>query len=45
LPAEARIDSLPQLEIAARGDNGIDYDAARARLGLPALAATSGFPS
>lgn len=45
LPTEARIDSLSQLEIAARGDNGIDYDAARARLGLPALAATSGFPS
>jgi GT2 family glycosyltransferase len=45
LPTEARIDSLPQLEIAARGDNGIDYDAARARLGLPALVATSGFQS
>jgi GT2 family glycosyltransferase len=42
LPAEARIGSLLQLEIAARGDSGIDYDAARARLGLPALAPNSG---
>jgi GT2 family glycosyltransferase len=37
LPAEARILSLPGLEAAARGANGVDYDVARARLGLPAL--------
>jgi hypothetical protein len=34
---EARIASLPELAAAARGDTGIDYDAARARLGLPLL--------
>jgi hypothetical protein len=38
LPAEVRIGSLLQLEIAARGNTGIDYDAARAGVGLPALA-------
>jgi GT2 family glycosyltransferase len=37
LAAEARIGSLAELEAAARGDGGVDYDAARARLGLPAL--------
>lgn len=37
LPAEARIGSLAELEIAARGDNGVDYDAGRARLGLQPL--------
>lgn len=29
IPHEARIKSLPELEIAARGDTGIDYDAIR----------------
>ena len=44
--AEARIGSLPALEAAARGDNGVDYDAARARLGLPAcLGRAGGFGS
>jgi glycosyltransferase involved in cell wall biosynthesis len=38
LSAEARIDSLGALEAAARGDDGTDYDAARAQLGLPVLA-------
>ena len=37
LPAEARIRSLIELGVAARGDNGVDYDAARALLGRPAL--------
>jgi hypothetical protein len=37
LPAEARITSLVELEAAARGDNGVDYDAARAQLGRPVL--------
>jgi GT2 family glycosyltransferase len=37
LPAEARIGSLAELEAAARGDNGVDYDAVRARLGLQPL--------
>jgi len=37
LPDEARILSLPALEAAARGTNGVDYDTARARLGLPSL--------
>jgi len=37
LPDEARILSLPALEAAALGTNGVDYDAARARLGLPSL--------
>ena len=37
LPAEARISSLMELEVAARGDCGVDYDAARALLGRPAL--------
>lgn len=37
LPPEARIGSLMDLEAAARGDNGVDYDAARARLGLRPL--------
>jgi GT2 family glycosyltransferase len=35
LPEEARIETLPALAAAARG--GADYDAARAKLGLPAL--------
>jgi hypothetical protein len=29
IPPDARIISLVELEIAARGDNGIDYDAVR----------------
>ena len=38
IPIEARIDSLPALEVAARGGNGIDYDAVRRMIpGLPAL--------
>lgn len=37
LPAEARILSLMELEVAARGDRGVDYDAARALLGRAAL--------
>lgn len=40
IPAEARILSLPDLERRARGDDGIDYDAARAAIpGLPELRA------
>jgi glycosyltransferase involved in cell wall biosynthesis len=35
-PAE-RINSLAELEAAARGGTGVDYDAVRERLGLPAL--------
>ena len=35
-----RIGSLADLEIAARGGTGIDYDAVRQRLGLPALDGT-----
>lgn len=34
---EARIESLPALAAAARGDNGVDYDEVRRVLGLPAL--------
>jgi len=37
LPAEARIRSLVELDVAARGDSGIDYDAARKLLGRPPL--------
>jgi GT2 family glycosyltransferase len=37
LPVEARISSLEELEAAARGDRGVDYDAARALLGRPPL--------
>ncbi|HVO87050.1 MAG TPA: glycosyltransferase [Casimicrobiaceae bacterium] len=38
IPREARINSLPELETAARGDNGIDYDAIRRLIGsLPEL--------
>lgn len=37
LPAEARISSLMELEVAARGECGVDYDAARTLLGRPAL--------
>jgi glycosyltransferase involved in cell wall biosynthesis len=37
IPAGAKISSLPALELAARGDNGVDYDAVRARLGLQPL--------
>jgi len=36
LPPEARIASLPALAAAARGETGVDYTVARARLGLPA---------
>ncbi len=42
LPPEARIDSLLALERAARGGNGVDYDAARARIGLSPLPPASG---
>jgi glycosyltransferase involved in cell wall biosynthesis len=34
---EARIGSLTELEAAARGETGVDYDAVRRRLGLPEL--------
>jgi len=38
LPGEAQIESLLELEAAARGDNGVDYDAVRRRFpGLSAL--------
>lgn len=38
IPIEVRIESLPDLEAAARGDNGIDYDAVRRLIpGLPEL--------
>ncbi len=38
IPKEARITSLPELEIAARGGNGVDYDAIRRAIGsLPEL--------
>ena len=41
IPREARITSLPELEMAARGDNGIDYDAVRRMIGtLPELGPT-----
>ena len=39
LPPEARIDSFPALEAAALGGTGVDYDAVRRGLGLPALPA------
>jgi GT2 family glycosyltransferase len=42
LPAEARIASLPALEAAAAGADGVDYDAARASLGLAALGDPAG---
>jgi len=39
IPPEARIKTLPELEIAARGDTGVDFDAVRRLvLGLPELA-------
>jgi glycosyltransferase involved in cell wall biosynthesis len=38
IPREAHITSLPELELAARGDNGVDYDAIRRLIGaLPEL--------
>jgi len=37
LAAEERISSLPDLEAAARGETGVNYDAVRARLGLRPL--------
>lgn len=37
VPAEARIETLPALESAARDDRGIDYDAVRHALGLTQL--------
>ncbi len=37
MPTAAQIRSLPELERAARGDNGVDYDAVRRQLGLPEL--------
>ncbi|MBS0412255.1 MAG: glycosyltransferase [Proteobacteria bacterium] len=37
VPEAARIRSLPDLAAAARGERGVDYDAVRAGLGLPAL--------
>jgi glycosyltransferase involved in cell wall biosynthesis len=39
LAPEDRIGSLAELEIAARGETGVDYDGVRQRLGLPALSA------
>jgi hypothetical protein len=36
-PADARIGSLIELAAVARGDSGVDFDAARARLGWPGL--------
>ncbi len=40
IPPEAQINSLPELEAAALGDNGIDYDAVRRLIGsLPELPA------
>jgi glycosyltransferase involved in cell wall biosynthesis len=39
VPPGARIGSLIELEAAARGANGIDYDAVRRELGLPVLSA------
>ncbi len=44
LPREARIESLPELAAAARGENGVDYDEVRRVLGLQALG-TSRAPS
>jgi glycosyltransferase involved in cell wall biosynthesis len=42
IPREARINSLPELEAAARGDTGIDYDAIRRLIpSLPALHAAA----
>ncbi|MEO8487356.1 MAG: glycosyltransferase family 2 protein [Betaproteobacteria bacterium] len=38
VPPDARIASLPELEAAARGERGVDYDDIRRRLGLPGLA-------
>ncbi len=38
-PAEARINSILELETASHGNNGIDYDAVRQGLGLPPLPA------
>jgi hypothetical protein len=37
LAPEARIASLVELDAAARGETGVDYDAARRGLGLPSL--------
>ena len=42
LPPEARIGSLAELEAAARGGNGVDYDAVRRGLGLPELPPAAG---
>ncbi len=46
IPADARIDSLPELERAALGGRGIDYDAIRRRIGtlheLPAVVPDGG---
>jgi GT2 family glycosyltransferase len=45
IPREAQIKSLPELEAAARGDTGIDYDAVRQLiLGLAASRAVSSIP-
>jgi GT2 family glycosyltransferase len=41
LPEQARINSLLQLEHAARGHSGVDYDTARARIGLSDLSSGS----
>jgi len=38
-----RINSLIELESAARDGNGVDYDVVRAQLGLPALGTPSGW--
>jgi len=46
IPPAAQIASLPELEVAARGDNGVDYDAARRLIpGLPDLSAVTPVPA
>ena len=46
IPPAAKIASLPELEIAARGDNGIDYDAMRRLIpGLPELPSSAAAPT
>jgi len=46
VPPQARITALPDLERAASGDNGIDYDAIRRLIpGLPDLSVTTDLPA
>lgn len=46
IPPAARIASLPELEVAARGDNGIDYDAVRRLIpGLRELSSVASVPA